>query len=82
MQQNISCAASIYTFKLLSWTEKSTNSISNKAFNEIKKQNNLKLIEKVDDVRPIIRSSHVLVHPLIMRECQGVFWRVCQLEDQ
>ena len=51
------------TFKLLGWTEKSTNSISNKAFNEIKKQNNLELIEKVDDVRPIIRSSHVLVHP-------------------
>ncbi len=66
------------TFKLLGWgwTEKSTNSISNKAFNEIKKQNNLKLIEKVDDVRPVIRSSHVLVHPSYHEGMpRSVFWK-------
>lgn len=50
-------------FHLLGWAEDTANSISKKDFREISEQKNINLIDKVDDVRPVIRSSHVLVHP-------------------
>ncbi|MEL0208482.1 MAG: glycosyltransferase family 4 protein, partial [Gammaproteobacteria bacterium] len=51
------------TFHLLGWGEENANSISRKDFKEINEQKNINLIDTVDDVRPVIRSSHVLVHP-------------------
>ena len=50
-------------FKILGWHEESSNSISKSEFEFIMQQPNIELLEKVGDVRPIIRDCHVLVHP-------------------
>lgn len=50
-------------FKVLGWIEQSDNSISEKDLVALESQKNIELIKKVSDVRPIIESCHVLVHP-------------------
>jgi len=50
-------------FSLLGWEEKSSNSISKDLLDKIKTSNVINVLKRVEDVRAIIESCHVLVHP-------------------